>query len=243
MTQCQVCIEQNECRILGKCDTCLKAAHDQKMMASRSQNGTVDAGGVAMQRDGLMAEMTSLRLEALNRLRDLRTARQGVLTAQREAEWASEERHTSAHHLEEAREGLKDSRREISRWKLENEKKLKAKRVKARQQRLERQRAERKLADARREFSKAQDELREASFNTDEADSGDTNSSNVTAEDIWELQREAREKQQAVEAAERDLDNASRETEYLDRGLQQRVKGAQSGARKKKRGVVGVTSP
>merc|ERR1740117_811503 len=115
-----------------------------------------------MMRDGLMNEMTRARLAALDRLRELRSFREGVLKAQREAEWAAEERHASAKRLGEERQVLKGARLEVTRWKLQNEKKLKAMRARAREHRLERQTAERKLAVAKKKHSKAARRLEKA---------------------------------------------------------------------------------
>merc|ERR1719506_3435684 len=109
--------------------------------------------------------MTGARLEALDKSRNLRIARSGVLKAQREAEWAAEERHMSAKSLRETRQVLKGARLEVTRWKLQNEKKLKAKRAKALEQRQERQAAEQDLEAAKSKYSKAQRRLRIASSN------------------------------------------------------------------------------
>jgi len=235
VTQCQVCIEQNECRILGQCDPCLKQAHDQMEQAKKLDSGILDLGGVAMMRDGLMAEMSSARLDALDRKRKLRSAREGVLKMQREAEWAAEERHLTAKNLVEARQSLKSERQEVTRWKLQNEKKLKAMRAKAREHRQERQKAERKLAAAKRKEREAKRRLRIASdvnetqtgspSPADEGEDGDE-------EEVWRLAREVEDRQQAVQRAEGDVEKTSADGEWLDRGLQRRVKGSQSRARK-----------
>lgn len=228
VTQCQVCIEQNECRILGKCDPCLREAHAQRVNAKKIDKGILDSGGIAMVRDGLLAEMTRARLEALDRLRELRVAREGVLKAQREAEWAAEERHMSAKNLQESRQVLKGARLEVTRWKLQNEKKLKAMRAKAREQRQERQKAERKLEAEKLKYSKAQRRLRIASANTSESGEGE---GAEDGDEVWRLAREVEEHQEAVERAEKDVESTTADGEWLDRGLRRRVKGAQTGAR------------
>jgi hypothetical protein len=233
-------VEQNECRILGKCDECFKEAHEVMMKAKKIDSGILDAGGVAMMRDGLMAEMTRAKLESLERMREVRLAREGVLEAQREAEWATEERHTSAGKLIESRQALKGERLEVTRWKLQNEKKLKKMRARAREQRLERQKAERKLEAAKRKYSKAKQRFRVASTNTtanaanesiDEEDVQDEDSLQE-GEEVWKLAKEVERRQEAVERAEKDVERTSADGEWLDRGLRRRVKGAQSGARK-----------
>lgn len=220
VTQCQVCIEQNECRILGKCDPCLREAHNARVRAKKIDKGILDDGGVSMMRDGMMAEMTAAKLLALESKRKLVKTRQGVLKAQREAEWAAEERHHAALHLIEERQVLKGARLEVTRWKLQNEKKLKAMRTRAREHRLERQKAERKLAAAKKKHSKAERRLEKAA---------DTQ---ARKEDEERHAREVLERQQAVEDAERDVEKTSADGEWLDRGLRRRVKSAQSGARK-----------
>lgn len=231
VTQCQVCVEHNECRILGKCDKCLREAHDMRMRAQKMDKGILDDGGVSMMRDGMMAEMTRAKLQAIDRKRELRGAREGVLKAQREAEWAAEERHMAAMTLIEARQVLKGARLEVTRWKLRNAKKLKAMRARAREQRLERQKAERKLAAAKRKYSKAEKRLRIASNES----ATETNSSKgEDNDDVERLAREVEERQEAVESAERDVETTSADGEWLDRGLRRRVKSAQQGARKKR---------
>jgi len=235
VTQCQVCTEQNECRILGKCDSCMNAARASRSNAKTIDGGILDAGGAAMMRDGLMNEMTRARLAALDRLRELRSFREGVLKAQREAEWAAEERHASAKRLGEDRQVLKGARLEVTRWKLQNEKKLKVMRAKAREQRQERQKADRKLTAEKRRYSQAEQRLRIAASNHSESD-GNVSASEEDEQDggedeVWRLAREVEERQQAVEKAERDVEKTSADGEWLDRGLRRRVKGAQKGAR------------
>jgi len=191
----------------------------------------MDSGGVAMVRDGLLAEMTRARLEALDKSRLLRIARSGVLKAQREAEWATEERHMSAKNLQDARQVLKGKRLEVTRWKLSNEKKLKAKRAKALEQRQEKQAAEQDLEAARTKYSKAQRRLRIASSNATELDPG-SNESTAADDEMDSRAAEVEERQEAVEEAERDVEKTSADGEWLDRGLKREVKGAQTGARK-----------
>jgi len=230
VTQCQVCMEQNECRILQKCDPCLREAHAQKVRAKEADKGTLDAGGVSMMRDGMMAEMTRAKLQAIDKMRELRSAREGVLKAQREAEWATEERHTSAKNLDEARQVLKGARMEVTRWKLQNAKKVAAKRARAREQRQQRQKSERKLAAAKRNYTKAQQRLEVASANETLDEEASPGGPEDSAE-VWKLARDVEERQQAVEQAEQDVEKTSADGEWLDRGLRKQVKGAQTGAR------------
>lgn len=237
VTQCQVCIEQNECRILGKCDSCLREAHAQMVGAKALDKGVVDSGGVALVRDGLLADMTSAKLEALEWKRKLRIARKGVLEAQREAEWAAEERHAAAKKLEDSREALKSARLEVTRWKLQNAKKLKAKRARAQQQRQERLKAEQKLANAKEKYNKAEKKLHVAShanISANESASDEDNdqaSQEIEGEEIWKLAKDVEERQTAVEQAETDVESTSADAEWLDRGLRRRVKSAQKMAR------------
>jgi len=195
------------------------------MSAKKIDNVILDLGGVSMMRDGMMAEMTQAKLLALESKRRLVKTRQGVLKAQREAEWAAEERHLAALNLIEARQVLKGARLEVTRWKLQNEKKLKAMRARAREQRLQRQKAERKLAAAKSKYSKAQTKLEKASNTSVTDDSQDD-------DEVWRLANDVEERQQAVESAEGDVEKTSADGEWLDRGLRRRVKSAQSGARK-----------
>lgn len=232
VTACQVCIEQNECRILHQCDPCLEAARAQRMTSGKADQGILDSGGVAMIRDGLLALMTRARMEALDRKRDLRTARQGVLQAQREAEWATQERTLSAKNLEDARQGLKGARLEVTRWKLQNEKKVKVLRAKAREQRQDRRKAEQKLDAAKRKHAKAQHRLRIATASSANSTEDNLADVNVTEDEdqIWKLAQEAEDKQEAVKRAEKDLETTKVEGEWLDRGLRRRVEGARTGA-------------
>lgn len=234
VTQCQVCIEQSECRILGKCDPCLREAHAHKMEAEKADQGTLDDGGVSMMRDGMMAEMTHAKLTALDKKRELRTAREGVLKAQREAEWAVHERRAAAMNLIEARQVLRGARLQVTRWKLQNAKKLQDKRAKARQQRMERQKAERKLVAAKKEAAEAENRLEEASADQVNATTieGEDGPSDSESEDVWKLTKEAEERQAAVERAELDVEKSSSDAQWLDRGLRRRVKSAKNGAKK-----------
>jgi hypothetical protein len=196
------------------------------------EKGTIDAGGVAMKRDGLLSEMTRARLEAVDRLRELRTARQGVLTAQRESEWASEERHMSAQKLDQDREGLKNSRREVTKWKLDNEKKLKAMRARAREQRQERQKAERKLEEAERKHAKAQRKLQVAEANISDFEIDDDNNITEEADEVWQLRRDVEQRGQAVEDAEKLVEKTKTDSEWLDHDLRRKVKTSQSSAKR-----------
>lgn len=221
VTQCQVCAEAEECRSLSECDKCLREASVTVAHRKKADKTILDAGGVSLMRDGLLAEMTRARLEALDKKRQLKTARAGVLTAQREKEYATEERHNSAAALIAKREVLKKEREGIDRWKLQNEKKLKTMRAKARLERLERQRAERRLREAKKKYSKAREELRTAS-----------NETIADGEEVWKAGQEVEKRQKAVEELEAELEKDTEDGEWLDRGLQQRVKRAQKDAKK-----------
>jgi hypothetical protein len=183
-----------------------------------------------MLRDGLKAEMTQARLEALNKKRQLRVARENVIKAQRQVEYATQERHMKVESLEDATQVLKGSKSEVSKWKIRNEKKLKAARAKAREQRQEKKRAERKLAAAKSKYHKAKRRLRIAS--NESITNSSANASSQDEEEVWKAQRDVEERRQAVEDAELQVDQTSADAEWLDRGLQRRVKDSQRGAKK-----------
>lgn len=242
VTQCQVCVEKHECRVLGECDTCLNEANAWMHAAKKMGQGILDDGGASLRRDGLLAELTQAKMVALESKRALRNTREGVLTAQREAEYAIQERRDAATKLAETRRVLKGERLEVTRWKLQNEKKLKAMRARAREERQERQKAERAVEAAKLKHREAKQRLRIASNengDANETEADETTESekdeDVTADQLAEqrqLEIEVEKRQQAVEQAERDVEKTSADGEWLDRGLRRRVKSAQGGARK-----------
>jgi hypothetical protein len=224
VTQCQVCMEQNGCRIGGDCELCLKEARAMRLRYARTDKTILDSGGIAMMRDGLMAEMTEARLKALDWKRTLRVARENVLKAQREEEYATQERQMKAKGLKDATQELKSSKHEVERWKLQNEKKLKAARARAREQRQQRKIAERKLEAAKLKHKEAERNFRIVS------NASITNTSE-DEEEVWRASRELEEQRQAVEEAETLVEKTSEDGEWLDRGLQRRVRNSQRGAK------------
>mmetsp|Transcript_62561 Transcript_62561/g.116336 ORF Transcript_62561/g.116336 Transcript_62561/m.116336 type:complete len:370 (+) Transcript_62561:126-1235(+) len=125
-TQCEVCVEMAKCRTdVDQCDACAKKAEEWKRASSASQDWARDAGGIPMRQDEARTRLQRAAFSERDGLHSFRRARLGVLKAQRQAEWAQEERHEEAERLRESKAALKGARGELDKWELQNSRKVK----------------------------------------------------------------------------------------------------------------------
>jgi len=181
-----------------------------------------------MLRDGMLDALKHSRLEALDRKREVRIAREAVIKDQREAEWSFQERHMAAQRLISSKESLTAERQEVTRWKLRNAKKLKKKRSLAREQRQDKQLAEQRLAESQLEYKKARRRFRILANESDDSEQGGGEDSE--SQDLSKKAAEVESRRQAVRDAEKDVDKTSSDAEWLDRGLRRNVQHAKTEA-------------
>lgn len=233
LTDCEVCVENHRCSVvhLG-CHSCLRAARASRRKSEEKGRGPVnDSGGIPLIREGIRVHLQHAQLRAFDSHRALRKARDGIIKAQRDAEWASQERREAVARLHKVRLGLKDAESDVVKWELKHAKKMQAMRAKTSENRLARQRAKKRLKDAK-------DDLREAMTQQQHRDAGDEAEDQhrdqvATAVDAeWERRRQVEEKQQAVVHAENDLRKVRNDADWLDRGLQKDVHKARARAKR-----------
>lgn len=220
VTECQVCVEKNECDLLDdECKPCFEAVHATKAWNKRARGQTLDSGGAPLIHEGIRQEYVHLKLEALDSQRHLRTARAGVLKAQREAEWATEERKSTEQNMEMAKKVLKDAEDKVDKWKLQNANRLKAMREKTKKQRGEEEAARKELAKAKRRLKRAKWQLRNETLAAAEKESE------------LKFRRLVQKRRKAVSDAEKALAKRQADADWLDRGLRKRVVKAREGVR------------
>lgn len=136
VTACQVCVEQHHCHELGlDCPTCMAKVQDLTLRSYVADDLVVDSGGKSLKYDDARNHFRVTKMAWLGRKEELREARNAVLEAQRQVEWADEEHKEEIARLHAARDGLKGARREADKWDLSEHQILKV--------------LERKTADAR----------------------------------------------------------------------------------------------
>mmetsp|Transcript_118655 Transcript_118655/g.215789 ORF Transcript_118655/g.215789 Transcript_118655/m.215789 type:complete len:392 (+) Transcript_118655:185-1360(+) len=224
VTECQVCVEKNKCKLLDEaCSSCFQEVHAMKSWKNRADSNTLDNGGMPLIHDGIRAQLMDAKLEALKSQRELRAARGGVLKAQREAEWATEERKSSEKSVRVAKTVLKDAKEKVERWKLQNAERLKAMRAKARQRRREQK-------EARRDLLRAKERLRKAKLRLQTSVSNETEVASAEDEE-GKLRRLVVKRQKAVVEAEKALVKRKKDADWLDRGLRKQVVKARHGVK------------
>lgn len=219
VTECQVCVEKHHCKLLDEaCRPCFEEVYATNTWSRRADSNTLDNGGVPLIHDGIRAQFMDAKLEALKSQRELRAARGGVLKAQREAEWATEERKSSEEGVRMAKTVLKDAEGKVKKWKLQNAEKLKAMRAQARQRRREQK-------ESRRDLLKAKERLREAKLRLRTSVRNDTELASAEDEE-GKLRRLVVKRQKAVVEAEKALVKRKKDADWLDRGLRKQVRKA-----------------
>jgi len=84
-----------------------------------------DGGGEPMIRADIKVHLARAQIQNLHSRRALREARGGVLEAQRQAEWASQERQEQTEYLREAKSNYEKSKDDVAKWRLKSARKLK----------------------------------------------------------------------------------------------------------------------
>lgn len=218
VTSCEVCVEQNECKSLGdNCDECLSQARMSLKVAKFKKGDKhhyrIDSGGGSLVHDGLRNKLINAKLTAVNAKRQLLQARNNVLKAQRQAEWADEERSVQANKLHESKLALEDAESEVAQWKLHHEKKLKEMRVK-------RDKAREEAKDAEHALEETEEELEDAEKGMEDYDGEDEDKAE---ERVKKLEKMVDKEKQEVVQADDNLKEVGEDADWLDRGLREEV--------------------
>eukprot|EP00927_Polykrikos_kofoidii_P056793 TRINITY_DN50876_c0_g1_i1.p1 TRINITY_DN50876_c0_g1~~TRINITY_DN50876_c0_g1_i1.p1 ORF type:complete len:399 (-),score=85.69 TRINITY_DN50876_c0_g1_i1:63-1259(-) len=201
-TECQVCVERRKCsNVETRCRPCLKVARAARRRAIIGGDAVTDSGGIPLVRDGLRLHLERAQIEGVAERRQLNTARGAVLVGQRLTEWAAEERRQDTLRVSDARMALRQSREEITKWRLRS-----AKRLKALRRRLLEARAARQRAD--REKQLAEEQLKEVK--------ADGESSDAAARALAVAKEKAESREDEVLRREKDYN-------WVDHGLQEQL--------------------
>merc|ERR1712100_184203 len=183
-----------------------------KTAAQSDSNHIFDSGGTSMIRDGIKTALERAQVNEYHSRRELRQARERVLTAQRQAEWASQEREEDTEQLKEAKRGFENSRDDVAHWRLRSAKKLKAIRAKRRKLRQRKEDAEKDLKKAEERLEKAERRL--------ERKEGDRVDNEAK---VAESRQEVKAYSKKAQDTEDDLAQQKKDAEWLDRGLKDDV--------------------
>ncbi|CAK0884235.1 unnamed protein product [Prorocentrum cordatum] len=153
VTQCQVCVEEQKCRTLrsDRCGVCLREVRDSTRARATANGVTIDSGGVPLAHEGVQVRLEAARFRSVDEIRLTRRARDAVLVAQRQVEWAAEEWTDQSHELHRAKARLKLAQEQYAISTVEHAKKVKKLESQIARTRLERARLQEELRGAERE--------------------------------------------------------------------------------------------
>lgn len=184
-------------------------------------NVGTDGGGVSLEHEGLRQQFRLARLQAMDGTHKLRDARDGVLRAQRGAEWAAEETREEVERVKKVEDHLAETKIEARRWA----KRSRAKLAEMRDERVAFRRAAnrtlRQLRIANKELTQAQVELTQAE---DLAHAGAKVRKVIVAARVvtrlhWKLRKQEKEMQKAGKAYKKQKQDSS----WFQRGLSKEV--------------------
>jgi hypothetical protein len=138
VTDCQVCVERHHCKRVDEshCKMCAAevAAESEDVSSGNLRNSgsdkkmrdlVLDSGGVPLIRDGVQNLLLRAQADEISEKRHLRRARNDVLRAQRQSDWATRQRHEETSDLRDATHTLRDARKDLHEWREQEKDKLK----------------------------------------------------------------------------------------------------------------------
>jgi len=160
-TQCQVCVEMHGCKLLAdeECSECLEQVRATVRWSKTVNDGVLDSGGRSQLKDGVRMHLAATKLHVWDAKRHLHRARDGVINAQRQVEWAVEENRRQAERLQESESLLKRKEEEVVKWRTEHAKRLKALHGEVATMRKEQQRTKHHLRQGLRRLRRVQQRL------------------------------------------------------------------------------------
>mmetsp|Transcript_86305 Transcript_86305/g.279456 ORF Transcript_86305/g.279456 Transcript_86305/m.279456 type:complete len:376 (+) Transcript_86305:143-1270(+) len=161
VTDCQVCVEEHGCPTVKSqgCEDCLHHAQEARRSISSGDDVMVDSGGASLLRDGVRNRLELARMKALDGKRLLYFARNTVLKAQRQAEWAIGEHSATVAGLRKMKGELKTKEEEAANWKLQSAEELNATRAEEAAQLAELEKREGQLTKAKRRLKRLRKQL------------------------------------------------------------------------------------
>jgi len=227
VTRCQVCVERHRCRSLHRCAPCHEEVKSVMIWKKIGHGLTMDNGSTSLLRDGMRLRLERAQFKAHAAHRKLGTARQLVLKAEREVEWAEHETKSKEALLREATIRKEDAKAQVVHWELRHARTLKKMRALAAEKRREIMKLEQQLSQAKKRHQKAKIRLRRAANNTIDKDSG--RNKYVASEELeWKLRKEVQENRRAVRKAEKEYDQKEKDASWFHRGVKEKVKRAEA---------------
>lgn len=222
VTQCEVCVEQNVCpQLQENCSACLDEARLMKERLRKVGDVGADAGGLALQHDGIRQRLQLARMQAMDSTHELRSARDGVLHAQRGVEWAAGETREEIRKFNKTEEHLVDTRKEADRWAERSKAKLAEMRDDRARLRKAENRTMRQLRAANKEIDRAKKELTEAE---DLANAGaKIRKVMIIARVVTRLRWKLRTQSDELRKLEDAYKKQKRDSKWFQRGLQKEV--------------------
>lgn len=215
-TQCQVCVERYECHTVDEdCPVCLKETRTLVHSVRHVDKQVFDSGGDPLIHDGLQMNLQSSKLDVRDGRRNLRKARNGVLEAQREAEWAVEERVEDIADLKARKARLRVTQAKVREWKQRNTHKL------------EKMRQSQELVHGRQVLAENDLKKAETALQKFEERQGKHKNHDDAEDTEWKLRREVERRKLADRRAQAKQRKLLSDSEWLDRNLQKEVKDVQ----------------
>jgi len=222
VTQCQVCIEQNACEsLMSNCTMCLRETHDAMRDLFSADNNVQDSGGDPLVHEAIRQDLHGAKLKAIEGKRRLRKARNQVLTAQRQVEWAVEERRDAADALRKGEKTLEKQENNAKGWKTSSSGRIRDMQRYLDKMKRQEERTKRQIAILERKMKEKHDKAREAK---ERAKAGARKQETLAMQRLMErLQAKLRVQEKAVRKEEARLEKEQNEAKWFRRGLRQEV--------------------
>lgn len=226
VTACEVCVERHRCKHIKRCDVCLEETQQMHRVAEKMDKNVIDSGGAPIVHFDLKQKLYAAELDFAEERRQLQTARDQVLMAQREAEWGTQESGAYEGRLKLAKVNLAEAKKRLLKYTRTHEKELaKSKHwKKLLKSKRELRQAQQELAAARKDLraqqtKQQQDKDRKARVNETEVQTG----SDAAHNKEWELQRKVEKLKQEVNREESKLAKKKRDAGWVHRELAEDV--------------------
>lgn len=228
-TQCQVCVEEHRCATLksDRCGVCLREVRESTYARATANGVSIDSGGVPLAREGVHVRLEAARFSSVDEIRLTRRARDAVLVAQRQVEWAAEECIDQSRELHKAKARLELAQKQYAISTIEHAKKVKKLKSQIATTQFERTRLQKELDKGEGEPKTRRDAPDSRHTNPEGAARGEAVDEAQARE--WALQRHLGMQERMEKHLEERLRYEEEHAKWLDRGLEKDVKKAEQG--------------
>lgn len=228
VTQCQVCVEEHQCATLksSRCGDCLREVRESTYARATAHGVAVDSGGVPLAHEGVQLRLEAARFRSVDEVRVARNARDSVLVAQRQVEWAAEEWTDQSMKLRQAKAEVKLAESQRARSTLQHAKKIKKLKSQITSTQFERQRLEEELEKSQRKLRNREEGSGRRTLPAVEAVAGGGVIDRERARE-WALQRHLGTHERMEKHLEKRLRYEEEHAKWLDRGLEKDVEKAE----------------